>query len=62
MLNPKTKERLRMLKSIARDLNCHVITLKLFFIQVYKDNIVAGTFIRVYCLAVNTSTLYQLHN
>ena len=27
-----------------------------------KDNIVADTFSRVYCLAVDTNTLYQLHN
>ena len=27
-----------------------------------KDNIVADTFSRVYCLAVNTDILYQLHN
>ena len=27
-----------------------------------KDNIAGDTFSRVYCLAVNTDTLYQLHN
>ena len=51
-----------MIKSIAGNLNCHVITLTLFVFHPGKDNIVADTFNRVYCLGVNTNTLYQLHN
>ena len=49
-----------MIKSFARDLNCHVITDIIF--RLGKDNAVADTFSRVYYLAVNTNTLYQLHN
>ena len=46
-----------MIKSIAGDLNCYVTAFR-----PGRDNMVAGTFSRVYYLAFNTNTLYQLHN
>ena len=61
MLNPQNKRKIKKDK-IYRwrpELSCYNFDI---FFRPGKGNIVADTFSRVYCLAGNTSTLYQLHN
>ena len=61
MLNPKNKRKIKNDKICRWRLELSCYNFDIFF-RTGKDNIVADTFSRVYCLAVNTNTLYQLHN
>ena len=60
MLNPQNKRKIKNDK-----INCWSLEFSCYSSDIVfhpgKDNI-ANTFCRVYCLAVNTDTLYQLHN
>ena len=61
MLNLQNKRKIKDDK-----IYCWRLELSCYNFEIYfhpgKDNIVADTFSRVYCLAVNTDILYQVHN
>ena len=61
MLNPQNKRKIKNDKIYRWRLELSCYNFEIVF-RPGKDNIVADTFSRVYCLAVNTDTLYQLHN
>ena len=61
MLNPQNKRKFKDDKIYRWRLELSSYKFEIVF-RPGKDNIVADTFSRVYCLAVNTDTWYQLHN
>ena len=61
MLNPQNKRKIKKDKIFRWRLELSCYNFDVVF-RPGKDNNVAGTFRRVYCLAFNTNTLYQLHS